>query len=160
MGTEGKKEERECERREGWMKGLGFENSENTEIKLVKGPKNTKLHMLRSEEHPKAKSFHVWILFCVCVCATPNVTHSFWSRVCMSYPAPQLSLLINTPPRHRKLLSSDVRFDLSFGRPCKASNRRCSDKDNVCQRGEAPPKVIVLVQFSLPQAEPVLALET
>lgn len=26
--------------------------------------------------------------------------------------------------------------------------------------GEALPKVIVLVQFSLPQAEPVLALET
>lgn len=39
------------------MEGLGFENSANAEIKLAKGPKNTKLDMLRAEERPKANTF-------------------------------------------------------------------------------------------------------
>lgn len=43
----------------------------------------------------------------------------------------------NPPQPPHQTREQHVRFDLSLERPCKANNRRCWDKDNVCLRGSS-----------------------
>ena len=128
----------------------------DADIKLAQEPKPTKLHMVSSEEWPMPTFSSFQYILCLslykkkkdcvhqcdfplfdpfCVCGSP-------------------ATLAPAPPPHPKVQGSNVRFDLSLGRPCKTDNGRCWDKDNVCAgRGGALPKVIVPVQFPLPRAE-------